>query len=109
MVEYLSTSFVDCADSSSKLRVGIARDVLRQEVDEPAVALQQRKHLHGTIESVRGLFNFASRHPRNRTGRLGLLLCDVVGNVSVEQDRKETSKGKCHSFPKSVHGSPVDQ
>jgi hypothetical protein len=86
MVEYLSASFVDCADSGSKLRVGIGRDVLRQEIDEPAVALQQRKHLHGTTERFQGWFNFGSCHLRNRTGRLDLPLCDVVGNVSVEQD-----------------------
>jgi hypothetical protein len=96
MVEHLSASLVDCADSGSKLHVGIVRDILRQEINEPTVALQQRKHLHGAIEHLRGWpFNFLQTrdgghgtccHLWNRTGGMDALLCDIVGNVSVEQD-----------------------
>jgi hypothetical protein len=66
--------------------------------------LQQRKHLHGAIDPLCGrLFTFLHlgagrysicRHPRSRAGRLTQLLWDVNGNVSMEQDGKETPKGK---------------
>ena len=39
LVEHLPASVVDCADSGSKLIVGIGRDVLCQEIDEPPVSL----------------------------------------------------------------------
>ena len=50
MVECLPASLVDGANSGSKLSVGIGGDVLRQEIDKPPIALQQRKHLNRAIE-----------------------------------------------------------
>ena len=54
LVEHLPAAAVDVAHRRADLRVGVAVDVLLQEVEEPPLALQEREQLHRRAVAVGG-------------------------------------------------------
>ena len=73
--EHAVAACVDVTRGRPDLRVGVRGEVLEDEVDEPAFALQQGEHLDGTIRGIRrdGL--------RRRLGASGRLRAQRAGGL----------------------------
>ena len=113
-LENLPAAFVDGANCRPKLSVWIRRNVLRQEVDQASITLKQRKHLHRTIYRipwqcvplllvVRQGSGSLRLVPAELAGGFQKCLLNILGNLSVDQDRKETTKCKRYALPESEH------
>jgi hypothetical protein len=84
---------MQAANRGSYLVVGITRDILHQKVDEPGVPLKNAEDLQSAISRPDQRFWFRHRY-RLRLG-VSESLSYVGGQLTTEQDCKETAESKC--------------
>src|SRR5215213_953715 len=110
--EGLPAALLQIAHGGPYLRVRIGRNVLREEIYQPPVALEDGEYLNGPVASIgRGrLDGLRGRGGRAEfgdgpgvRGRFGHLPGYVSGNLPVRQEVEEGSKGVRYAFTKSNH------
>ncbi len=88
----LTAPFVDDSCCGAYVGVGELGDVLLQEVDEPAIPLQESQELEGPVGGRKGVWEGLTRGGSRWEG-VGLGSCSevrcLVGEVSLEQDSEE--------------------
>ena len=98
-LERLARAGVDVADRRADLGVGVGREVLHQEVDEPSVPLQEREQLGGAVPGVRRRWRRRShrlRHPHQR--RL-----HIVRQLAAAEDREPGAEGERQTLAERDH------
>ena len=83
-VEGLTTPAMHVADRSPHLLIGVRPQILHQEVDEPAIALEEGQHLRRPIGGL-DRHRWRCRHPgRQWCGRRAKGIKNVVRDPSVK-------------------------
>ena len=89
--EHAVAACVDVTRGRADLRVGVRREVLKDEVDKPAFALQQGEHLDYTIRCI---------HSDGRRWRVGVSgRLERRGQATCEQDGEERRERQLDPSP----------
>ena len=94
--EHAAATRVNVTRRGADLRVRVAAKVLVHEVDEPALALQERKHLNRAVQTLVG--------DERRHHLLGMNRAKRGGQLSFEQNVEERSKRELDPSPHPIHG-----
>jgi hypothetical protein len=98
--EHAVAACVDVARGRANLRVGVGGEVLEDEVDEPAFALQQRKHLNCSIRGIRS----------DRLSRRRLVVnvrLERNGQATFEEDGEKRRERQLDPSPDSHRHAPI--
>ena len=97
--EHAAAASVDVAHGGADLRVLVRRHILHEEIDEAAIALQQREHLHGAIVAV---FSHGDGRRRTRCSWLLRRRLQLRRKPSLEKNREPCRKRELDPNPHAV-------
>jgi hypothetical protein len=103
MVQHAPATSVDISNSRPYLNVGVSTQVFHQEINQPAVSLQQGEHLYRAIGRIGGNKRRSRLGCSRRRGGGGL---QRERQPSIEENGEEGRKGELHTSPE-VHQTIV--